>query len=288
MKTVTTTTIATLFATMALASFAQAADDSKKSLYERLGGIQKIADIVSQSIDMEAKDPVLLGNERLKMVADPKASAALKFVVTETLASGIGGPQTMVHPTLPEVMAWFMMTPEQNDRAWTLRMGVMTKAGVPMDVQMELRKWMDEATMKAKPMAPEMPEMFKDSKSLYARLGGFAGIATVVDEFINRLAGDPMVAGNPHVAKSLTSGKITAAGLKFLVTEQLVAAAGGPWKYTGRNMAEAHKGLMVTEKEWDVSAKILKEVLDKYHVPAREQGEVFAAITATKKDIVDK
>jgi len=131
-----------------------------------------------------------------------------------------------------------------------------------------------------------MPMAAKDS--LYTRLGGTPAIAAVVDEFVNRLAMDPTIMGNKNVVKSLTGGKVTGAGIKFLVVEQLIVASGGPAKYSGRDMATAHKGLFVTEDEWNVSAKILKSVLDDFKVPEKEQGEVFGAIVASKKDIVGK
>ena len=51
-------------------------------------------------------------------------------------------------------------------------------------------------------------------------------------------------------------------------------------------MKESHKDLGIGEKEWEAGANILKGVLDKFMVPAKEQGEIFAVISSTKKDIV--
>jgi hemoglobin len=86
--------------------------------------------------------------------------------------------------------------------------------------------------------------------------------------------------------KALSDGHISTDGLKFLVTEQLAAAAGGPFKYTGRTMKNSHTHLMISSKEWEAGGKILKSVLDKFMVPAQEQGEIFTVIASLEKDIV--
>ncbi len=263
----------------------------KPTLYDKLGGIHKIAQFVSDAVDMESKDETLLMNKNFKWGVDNYPRQALKFAVTNYIASHTGGPQKpcMTEPMmeLPQIVRWLNFNKMENDHAWEIRMMAMEKAGVPMEAQKELRMWFDKEVMKAKPMQP-MPETFKNKTSLYARLGGIVPISLVVDEFINLLATDMTVGSNPNVVKSLTSGKVSGAGLKYLVTEQLGQASGGPWKYSGKTMAESHKGLMISEKEWEASAKLLKMVLDKYKVPAKEQGEVFAAISGTKGDIVGR
>lgn len=291
-----TRNFALAIATFALttAAFAQGGTDKemmKPTLYDKLGGIHKIAQFVSDAVDMESKDEMLLMNKNFKWGADNYPRQALKFVVTNYIASHTGGPQKLImtkgQAELAQIIRWINFSSEENNHAWEIRMMAMDKAGVPMDAQKELRMWLDKEVMKAKPMQPMM-ETFKDKTTLYARLGGIVPISLVVDEFINMLATDMTIGANPNVMKSLTSGKVTGAGLKYLVTEQLGQASGGPWKYSGKTMADSHKGLMITEKEWESGAKILKMVLDKFKVPAKEQGEIFAAISGTKGDIVGK
>ena len=43
---------------------------------------------------------------------------------------------------------------------------------------------------------------------------------------------------------------MTAAGFKYLVTEMLCWAAGGPQSYSGRAMEESHRHLLITAGEW--------------------------------------
>src|SRR5438034_2784596 len=72
--------------------------------------------------------------------------------------------------------------------------------------------------------------------SLYERLGGIYSIATVVDDFIDRVMTDPRLNANPAVNEA--HHKVPPAGFKYLVTEMVGWASGGPQKYTGRPMRD--------------------------------------------------
>ena len=73
--------------------------------------------------------------------------------------------------------------------------------------------------------------------SLYDRLGGVYNIATVIDDFIDRVMVDPRLNANPRVNEA--HHRVTAAGFKFLVTELACSAAGGPQTYSGRSMGDS-------------------------------------------------
>ena len=120
--------------------------------------------------------------------------------------------------------------------------------------------------------------------SLYERLGGVYSIATVVDDFIERMLVNEVVNSNPAVAES--RARVPKAGLKFQVTAMVCQATGGPEKYTGRNMLESHAHLNISETEWQAMAADFKASLDKFGVPEKEQGELFAIVGTTKSDIV--
>lgn len=263
------------------------AQDQAKSLYERLGGIQKIADYTSKLIDRCSSDKLLLKSKNFAMAAKNFPSAGVKFLVTAYLANKTGGPQAYPASDLAGIYKWFMFTPEQMAEDDKISMEVLMAEGVEHDTAQEFVTWWHNAVMEASPVAPTM-EQVQDKDSLYGRLGGIFPIAVVVDDFVNSLATDKTILGNPRTVKALTDGHITGAGLKYLVTEQLGQASGGPWKYSGRSMADAHKGLMISEDEWSAAAKLLVSTLNKYHVPQREQGEILAAIGTTKGDIVGK
>ncbi|MCM2272514.1 MAG: group 1 truncated hemoglobin [candidate division Zixibacteria bacterium] len=121
-------------------------------------------------------------------------------------------------------------------------------------------------------------------KSLYERLGGVDAIATVVDDFIERLLVNDILNANPAIKASRDSRP--KAGLKYHVTALVCSVTGGPEQYTGRSMKDSHKHLNISEAEWQAMAADFKTTLDKFKVPQKEQDELFAIVGTTKADIV--
>lgn len=121
-------------------------------------------------------------------------------------------------------------------------------------------------------------------KTLYDRLGGVYAIATVVDDFIERLLVNDVLNANPKIKEA--RDRVPKAGLKYRVTELVCQVTGGPQKYSGRSMKDSHVHLNITEKEWDAMAADFKVTLDKFEVPEKEQKELFDIVESTKKDIV--
>ena len=124
-----------------------------------------------------------------------------------------------------------------------------------------------------------------ESQSLYNRLGGVFAIAAVIDDFIERIMIDPRLNANPHVDEA--HHKVSKAGFKYLVTEQVCHATGGPQRYTGRSMSDSHAHLQITEPEWQAFLDDLRQTFDKFGVPESERQELFAIVATTKSDIVN-
>jgi hemoglobin len=120
--------------------------------------------------------------------------------------------------------------------------------------------------------------------SLYDRLGGVYSIATVVDDFIDRIMVDPRLNANPAVDEA--HHRVPPAGFKYLVTEMVCWATGGPQQYTGRAMDESHRHLHITEQEWQAFEDDFQQTLDKFGVPSAEQAELKAIVASTKDSIV--
>src|SRR5258705_11162270 len=120
--------------------------------------------------------------------------------------------------------------------------------------------------------------------SLYERLGGIYSIAVVIDDFIDRVMADARLNANPAVDEA--HHRVSAAGFKYLVTEMVGWATGGPQKYSGRSMLESHQHLNITPNEWDAFMDDLQQTLNKFKVPAAEQGELKAIVQSTYADIV--
>ncbi len=122
--------------------------------------------------------------------------------------------------------------------------------------------------------------------SLYERLGGVYAIAAVVDDFIDRIMVDSRLNANPKVDEA--HHRVSKAGFKYLVTEQVCWAAGGPQIYTCKSMRDSHAHLDITELEWQSFLDDLRQTFDKFEVPAAERAELFAIVESTKSDIVLK
>ncbi|HEX9926873.1 MAG TPA: group 1 truncated hemoglobin [Anaerolineae bacterium] len=126
--------------------------------------------------------------------------------------------------------------------------------------------------------------MSANAKSLYERLGGIYSIAVVVDDFIDRIMVDPRLNANPLVDEA--HHRVPPAGFKYMVTEMVVWATGGPQTYTGQSMADSHQHLKISPQEWAAFVDDFQQTLNKFNVPAQEQDELKAIVNSTYGDIV--
>jgi hemoglobin len=118
-------------------------------------------------------------------------------------------------------------------------------------------------------------------RSLYQRLGGREGIALVVGDFVTNMAADPRV--NERL-KGLKPPEIER--FKSNLADQICDASGGPCAYLGRDMRSAHKGMKISDAEWDATVENFVKALDKRNVGAKEKQELLALLSPMKKDIV--
>jgi hemoglobin len=115
-------------------------------------------------------------------------------------------------------------------------------------------------------------------KSLYTRLGGKAAIRLVVKDFVDNVAADRRI--NAQFANA------NLPRLRRLLVEQICEGSGGPCKYTGKSMKEAHRGMKITSANFNALVEDLQLSLDKFKVPKKEQGELLAILGPMKGDIV--
>jgi hemoglobin len=131
----------------------------------------------------------------------------------------------------------------------------------------------------SKEREPSMPTEQQAQATLYERLGGIYSIATVVDDFIDRVMNDPRLNANPAVNEA--HHRVPPAGFKYLVTEMVGMATGGPQIYTVRSMADSHRDMNITPKEWEAFMDDFQQTLDKFKVPAAEQAELNTIVNST-------
>jgi len=124
----------------------------------------------------------------------------------------------------------------------------------------------------------------QEKPALYDRLGGIYNIATVVDNFIDRIRVDPRLNANPQADKA--HHRVSPPGFKYLVTEMVGWATGGPQHYSGRSMGDSHRHLMITPEEWQAFLDDFQQTLDTFNVPQAEQAELVAIVESTREAIV--
>lgn len=125
---------------------------------------------------------------------------------------------------------------------------------------------------------PEPPK----PKSLFERLGQKEGIAKVVDAFIKNAAGNDVT--KKRFAK-LSKERVEK--LRNNLVDMVCKESGGDCEYGGKSMKDAHKGMKITEAEWNATVAALKAALDENSVGENEQNDLIAAIAPLKEDIVE-
>ena len=121
------------------------------------------------------------------------------------------------------------------------------------------------------------------TKSLYDRLGGQPAIQAVASGLVDRILADKRVnMWFAHAASTPENTKL----YKEKLTAFICQSTGGPCKYTGMDMTEAHKGRGVTSEAFNAVAEDLSALLDQLKVPAKEKVEVMTLIGSLKPSIV--
>lgn len=119
-------------------------------------------------------------------------------------------------------------------------------------------------------------------KSLYERLGGYDGIACFANDLIPRLQGDDLLG---RFWQNRSDDSIVRE--KQLLIDYLCDSAGGPVYYTGRDMGLSHKGMKISEADWQSFLGHAGATMEALQVPAQECDDVVEFVLSLKNDIVE-
>ena len=125
-----------------------------------------------------------------------------------------------------------------------------------------------------------MPEK---TASLYTRLGGYDAIAAVVDDLLPRLREDSLLRRFWTSPRSVDTNNRE----RQLAVDFIVAAAGGPTIYLGRDMKLAHTGMGISKADYAAFMRCLSVTLDTFKVPEPERGEVVAFALGLELEIAE-
>lgn len=120
-----------------------------------------------------------------------------------------------------------------------------------------------------------MPE---PSPSVYQRIGGDPGIASLVDQFYLRVFDDPELA--PFFAHTSVDH------LKAMQREFFSQALGGPLTYSGRPLREIHHGLGITLNQFQRFAEHLLRTLESFHLNRQEIDQIISRLNVDADQIV--
>ena len=105
----------------------------------------------------------------------------------------------------------------------------------------------------------------------------------VVDDFVANMITSPNIR-EPHKAHFL---KPDVRPLKRKLIDQIGEATGGPQKYTGKSMKDAHVGLAITEADFKATVAALVKALDNNKVGDKEKTELLALLGPLEAAIVE-
>jgi len=114
--------------------------------------------------------------------------------------------------------------------------------------------------------------------SIYEAIGGRAAVAAAVEGLYGRIVADPVL------GRFFPQG--VAAKHRAYVITVLGEALGGPERYRGPDLAKAHRGLGITDADFDRTAGHLAATLDSLAVPGHLTDQIVAIVAGLRPAVV--
>ena len=118
-----------------------------------------------------------------------------------------------------------------------------------------------------------------EDKTVFDRLGGHEAVESVVNDFYSRVLNDERVI---HHFEDSNTTELQAHQVQFIS-----AVTGGPVEYSGDDMREAHRGMGITDNEFDVVAEHLDAALVENEVPDEDREQVLGTVEELRPEIVE-
>lgn len=118
-------------------------------------------------------------------------------------------------------------------------------------------------------------------KSLFDRLGGYDAIVSLVDLLLPRLQMDPQL-GRFWAHRGADGVRRE----KQLLIDFLCQQSGGPMYYRGRDMLTTHRGMNISQEDWQIFLQHAAEALHQASVTEPECSEVVAFVTSLAGEII--
>jgi hemoglobin len=119
------------------------------------------------------------------------------------------------------------------------------------------------------------------TKSLYERLGGATKVEAIAKDIIAAHLRNPLIKTRFEIVPDR-------AKLEANVRDFIGAGTGGTEQYTGKDMAAAHRGMNLNERELVAAIDDVLAVLQQHGVAEDAQREMLAILYSLKGDVLAK
>ena len=122
-----------------------------------------------------------------------------------------------------------------------------------------------------------------ETRTLYDRLGGTPGIEAIVDAVVAAHAENPTIKARflPFLAEPARLSVIKRHTVQFFEL-----GSGGPSRYEGRSMRDAHRGMNVSGEEYLAAIDDILQVLRARSIDEQTQNDVLAIAFSLKGEIL--
>jgi len=116
--------------------------------------------------------------------------------------------------------------------------------------------------------------------TLFADMGGQAGIDRIVDASVDNYLADG------RIKAIFDESNIDRLRAEFKV--QFCQVAGGPCDYKGHDMTAAHKGLHLTNANFNAVVEDLQDAMDRIGLPSATQNRFLARLAPMQHQVVSR
>jgi len=116
--------------------------------------------------------------------------------------------------------------------------------------------------------------------TLLQDMGGKDNVTRIANDTADNFIADPRV--------KPTFDNTNMDRFRVLLAQQFCHVAGGDCTYTGRNMRDTHKGLHLTDADFNAVVEDVQKAMDKEGVPFATQNRFLARLAPMQRDIVTK
>jgi hemoglobin len=116
--------------------------------------------------------------------------------------------------------------------------------------------------------------------TLFADMGGQAAITKIANDTADIFLADDRI--------KATFDDTNLDRFRKMLAEQFCQVAGGPCVYTGHNMRDAHKGLHLTNADFNAAVEDLQKAMDRNGVAFATQNRFLARLAPMQHDVVTR